>query len=89
MLIRCNDVKNMRTTLNIDEDAFLAAKQVATRERISIGEAVTRLIRQGLNQDVAPDLPQQRLRGRFAVLPKRDEVITAEHVREIMEREGI
>ncbi|MCD6681656.1 MAG: hypothetical protein LT102_13575 [Burkholderiaceae bacterium] len=75
--------------MNIDEDAFLAAKQVATRERISIGEAVTRLIRQGLNQDVAPDLPQQRLRGRFAVLPKRDEVITAEHVREIMEREGI
>lgn len=79
----------MRTTLNIDEDVFLAAKEVAARERISIGEAVTRLIRRGLNQNAASDPPQQRLRGRFALLPVRDEVITAEHVREIMEREGI
>ncbi|MCD6674306.1 MAG: hypothetical protein LT106_15830 [Burkholderiaceae bacterium] len=75
--------------MNIDEDVFLAAKQVAARERISIGDAVTRLIRRGLNQDIGPDLPQQRLRGRFALLPKRDEVVIPEHVREIMEREGI
>jgi hypothetical protein len=29
------------------------------------------------------------LRGRFALLPRRDEVITAEHVRSLMEREGV
>lgn len=79
----------MRTTLRIDEDVLLAAKQVAARERISISEAVTRLIRRGLNQDGASGSPPQPLRGRFALLPKRDEVITAEHVREILEREGI
>ena len=79
----------MRTSLNIDEDALLAAKQIAAREQISVGQAVTRLIRRGLNQDGASDSPPQSLRGRFALLPKRDEVITAEDVREIMEREGI
>lgn len=82
-------MKIMRTTLRIDEDVLLAAKQVAARERISISEAVTRLIRRGLNQHGASDSPPQPLRGRFALLPKRDEVITAEHVREILEREGI
>lgn len=29
------------------------------------------------------------LRGRFALLPGRDEVITVEHVRDLMAREGI
>jgi hypothetical protein len=79
----------MRTTLNIDEDAFLAAKEVAARERISIGEAVSRLIRRGFDRHHVAEPPAQPLRGRYALLPRRDEVITAEHVREIMEREGI
>lgn len=79
----------MRTTLNIDEDAFLAAKEVAARERVSIGEAVSRLIRRGIAPHHVAEPPPQPLRGRFALLPRRDEVITAEHVRELMEREGI
>jgi len=79
----------MRTTLNIEEDALEAAKEVAARERVSIGEAVSRLIRRGIAQHHAAEPPAQPLRGRFALLPRRDEVITAEHVREIMEREGI
>ena len=76
----------MRTTLKIDEDVLLAAKQFAARERISIDVAVTRLIRRGLNQKGASGFPPQPLRGRFALLPRRDELITGEHVREILER---
>lgn len=79
----------MRTTLNIDDDAFLAAKEIAARERISIGAAVSRLIRQGFDRHHVSEPPPQPLRGRFALLPRRDEVITVEHIREIMEREGI
>lgn len=33
--------------------------------------------------------PQAALRGRFALLPARGEVITPQHVRELMEREGV
>ncbi|HEY0878817.1 MAG TPA: hypothetical protein VGE10_10225 [Zeimonas sp.] len=79
----------MRTTVNIDEDALLAAKHFAARERISVGEAISLLIRRGVNEYRVAEPIAQPLRGRFALLPKRDEVITPEHIREIMEREGI
>lgn len=81
----------MRTTLNLQEDALIAARNVAQRERLSLGDAVSALIRCGA---CAPDtgaaataLPV--LRGRFALLPVRDEVITPQHIRTLMEREGI
>ncbi len=79
----------MRTTLNLADDAFLVAKQVAARSRLSLGEAVSQLVRAGASAgaNVTPkDVP---LRGRFALLPQRDEIITPQHVRELMEREGI
>lgn len=79
----------MRTTINLDEDALLAAKQVAARERVSLGEAVSRLIRRGAAAPQPAPVARERLRGRFALLPRRDEVITPQHVRELMEREGI
>ncbi|KAA0218521.1 MAG: hypothetical protein DWB43_12640 [Lautropia sp.] len=78
-----------RTTINVDEDAFLAAKEFAARERVSIDEAVSRLIRRGIDRHPVAGQPRQPVRGRFALLTRRDEVIEAEGVREIMEREEI
>jgi hypothetical protein len=65
----------VRTTLNLAEDALIAAQALARRRRISLGEAVSELFRRGA--------------GRLALLPRRDEIVTAEHVRALMEREGI
>ena len=80
----------MRTTLNLENDALLAAKQHAAREGVSLGEAASRLIRLGLRAQAArPAAKPAPLKGRFALLPERDEVITTDHVRELMEREGI
>ncbi|MBM3340902.1 MAG: hypothetical protein FJY56_02140 [Betaproteobacteria bacterium] len=80
----------MRTTITLAEDALLVAKHVAAREHISLGDAVSMLIRQGARaQTVGAAYDVAPLRGRFALLPARDEVITVEHVRELMEREGI
>jgi hypothetical protein len=82
---------DMRTTLNLDEDAALAARNLAQRERLSLGEAVSELVRRGAASGstgrAARGAPA--LRGRFALLPVRDEVITPQRVRELMEREGI
>ena len=78
----------MRTTLNIADDALLAARHLAQRERIPLGDAVAELIRRGAT-GVDPGQTAAPLRGRFALLPVRDEVITPQHVRELMEREGI
>ena len=81
----------MRTTINLAQDAAIAARNVAQRERISLGEAVSALIRRGASADAAGDASRAEpaLRGRFALLPARDEVITPQHVRGLMDREGI
>jgi hypothetical protein len=79
----------MRTTLNLADDALLVAKQVAARSRLSLGEAVSQLVRAGASARPHAPSKDMPLRGRFALLPQRDEIITSEHVRELMEREGI
>jgi hypothetical protein len=81
----------MRTTVNIAEDALLAARNVAQRERISLGDAISELVRRGATAGGAQVALRQAapLRGRFALLPERDEVVTPQYVRELMEREGI
>jgi hypothetical protein len=78
----------MRTTLSLNPDVYDLALAHARREKISIGEAVSALVRQGLraqSRAVADGTP----RSRFALLPARDEVITTEHVRRLMDQEGI
>mgnify|MGYP007117607430 CR=1 FL=1 len=82
----------MRTTLNLAEDALIAARNVAQRDRVSLGEAVSDLIRRaaaGGPHDLHSQTQQTPLRGRFALLPARDEVVTPQHVRDLMDREGI
>ncbi len=79
----------MRTTISLDEDALLVARRLAARERISLGQAVSRLIRRGAAGPAGALPAEQKLRGRYALLPARDEVITPEHIRDLMEREGI
>lgn len=81
----------MRTTLNLAEDAAVAARNLAQRKKLSLGDAVSELIRRGASAGHGPVQQARRseLKGRFALLPARDEIITPQHVRELMEREGI
>ena len=79
----------MRTTLALDDDIFLIARQQAARDRIPLGAAVSRLARQGLMASSAPMASTTPLRSRYSVLPARDELITNEHVRHLMDAEGI
>ena len=81
----------IRTTINLEEDALMAARNFAQRERLSLGVAVSELIRRGSAAGSAGSgqRPQLALRGRFALLAARDEVVTPQRVRELMEREGI
>jgi len=81
----------MRTTLDIDEDVLLAAKEHAAIERKSLGAVISGLAREALQR---PSQPAARRKaggrgGRFAVLPRRDEVITVEHVRGLQDVEGV
>jgi hypothetical protein len=80
----------MRTTLNLADDALIAAQTLARRQRISLGEAVSELVRRGASAPAPADsVPsRQTLRGRFALLPARDEIITTDHIRALMDQEG-
>ena len=79
----------MRTTINLSDDAFLYAKQTAARERISLGEAVSRLVRAGARSGQAGHAAAALLRGKYSLLPARGEVITSAQVRSIMEELGV
>lgn len=79
-----------RTTINLADGALKAARNFAQREGLSLGEAVSELIRRGVAASGSSgSIVEQRpaLRGRFALLLARDEVITPQHVRERLERE--
>jgi hypothetical protein len=79
----------MRTTLALEDDVYLFARTRAQRENISIGQAVSRLVREGIRAQntLAPAVAAPK--SRYALLPARDEIITTEHVRDLMDQEGI
>ena len=80
----------MRTTLDLDDDVLIAAKAHAAREKRSLGSVISELAREALQRPAAP-AGQARAGhgGRFAVLPARKEVVTVEHVRRLMDAEGV
>jgi hypothetical protein len=45
----------MRTTLDIDDNVLMAAKEMARRERTSAGRIVSRLLRQSFTRSEAPE----------------------------------
>jgi hypothetical protein len=80
----------MRTTLDIDDDILLAAREHAERERKSLGAVISALAREALRRPAqSPRRASGKRGGRFAVLPQREEIITLEHVRGLQDTEGV
>jgi hypothetical protein len=79
----------MRTTLALEDDVYAFARACARRERISIGQAISRLARDGIRAQASVAPLAAPLNSKYALLPARDEVITTEHVRDLMDQEGI
>ena len=79
----------MRTTLSLDDDVFSFARSHAQREHISIGEAISRLARDGIRARNMPMAKTTRPRSKYALLSARDEIVSTEHVRDLMDQEGI
>ena len=79
----------MRTTLAIDDDVFLHARRHAANRRISLGAAVSDLLREGIRAQQHPRTAAGSCRSTYGLLPARDEIITSDHVRRLMDQEGI
>jgi hypothetical protein len=66
----------MRTTINLPEDVYEAARSVAAVKDISLGDALAELVRQGLR----PPMRMEMKNGiPMVVLPKDSPLITLEH----------
>ena len=79
----------MRTTLALDDDVFAFARARAQREHVTVGQMISRLARDGIRAQNTPRLQAAMPKSKFALLPARDEIITTEHVRDLMDQEGI
>ena len=79
----------MRTTLAIDDDVFTYVRAHAQRDHISVGAAVSRLLRQGIQAQSQPFAVVSKPCSKYALLPARAEAITSEHVHALMDQEGI
>lgn len=79
----------MNTTLDIDQDVLEAAQKIAFSANLSLGAAVSALARQGLRLVPPDNAEAEGCRHGFRVLSRRGEVITPEHVRRLMDEEGI
>jgi hypothetical protein len=80
----------MRTTLDIEDDVLAAARELAAREKSTAGRVLSRLARAGLRAPVTGGGKQAAQRNGIPVFPSRKgEMVTLDHVRKLMDEEGI
>jgi hypothetical protein len=66
----------MRTTINLPDDVYEAARSVAAVKDITLGEALADLVRQGLRP---PRMMENKNGLLIPVLPNDSPIITLEH----------
>ena len=70
----------MRTTLNVDDDVLLAAKQRAALEGVSVGEALSAIAREGLRSAKG-----RRTRNGVHLIPHAKRRVTPESVQDLLD----
>jgi hypothetical protein len=73
----------MRTTVDLDEDVLLAAKQLAARSKQSVGRVISEGFRRGLQAGETPAAGRRRranVAAGFEVIPAGGRLVTAELV---------
>ena len=74
----------MRTTLSIDEDILLAAKELAAAQKKTAGEVISELARRGLR---GGSESSGGTRNGFELLAAGGQVVTSELVKRLLEEE--
>jgi hypothetical protein len=81
----------MRTTLDIDDDVYMQAKLVAQAESLSVGKAVSRLMREGLqaNSGTKASAGAYVKRNGWFVVPKGKRSVTPQLVQKLADEQGV
>lgn len=86
----------MRTTVNVEDDVFYAAKAIAKAAHSSVGAVLSDWARRGQQQTLAgsggaPSEPRERspqTRNGIALLPKRGVMVTSEQVYRLLDEDA-
>ena len=74
----------MRTTLDLDHDVLLAAKEIAARSKRTAGAVISEVFRRGLHAAPPTDKkPGKKVAAGFEVIPADGRVVTKELVRRL------
>ena len=79
----------MRTTLALDDDILAYARERAKRERISTVPAISKLARDGDQLRAASMGQHLSVTSKYALLPQRGEIVTTEHVHDLLNQESV
>jgi len=83
----------MRTTLEIDDDVLLAAKELAAKDKTTAGKIISEVFRRGMRSPTSANSfggnANVIVKNGVPVLPSRGDLITTDHVQRLMENEGI
>jgi hypothetical protein len=75
----------VRTTLDIDEDVLLAAKELAARQNKTAGKVLSELARLGIQAPKGGVRKRAKVVNGFEVIPAGGRVVTEELVRSILD----
>ncbi len=78
----------MRTTLDLDPDVLMAAKELARRQRKTAGQIISQLLRQALNQNQNSGVSEEAGSYGFRPFPSRGGVVTNSLIDELREDSG-
>lgn len=79
----------MRTTLDIDDDVLFVARERARKYKVSTGQALTRMAREGLNRSTGASRRGRKSPLGIMPLPRNGEVITNDHVNRLRDELGV
>ena len=77
----------MRTTIDIDDDVLQVARELATKQKSTAGRVLSALARRALAGNAGSKQP--RTKNAVPVIGRRGDMITLDHVRNVMEQEGV
>lgn len=79
----------MRTTIDIENDVLMAAKELARLQNVSAGCIVSRLMREALAGYHAPLSSSPRQTSGFRPFPERGALVTNDQVNRLRDEEGV